>query len=260
MSTCVLIVSAQELFVYTEPASNMAAKSIGVRLNNNFMKDAQTKRVDHYFNPEVMFGFSKYLMVHAEGYFSNANGDYQLNGGGLYAKYRFYSTDAVHSHFRMAAYGRYSYIRNIAAEAPINLLLRNSGYEAGVVATSLKNKLALSASASYLHALDNSNANKWNNINDRNAFAYTLSAGQLVLPKEYISYDQLNMNLMLEALGQTDLTNGKSFLDLAPSVQFIIKSRMRVDFGYRFQVVNSYDRKYKSSALFRFEYNLFNAF
>jgi hypothetical protein len=36
--TCIsFIVKAQELFVFTEPASNMAAKSVGLRLNNFLM-------------------------------------------------------------------------------------------------------------------------------------------------------------------------------------------------------------------------------
>ena len=81
-----------------------------------------------------------------------------------------------------------------------------------------------------------------------------------MLPKEYTSYDQLNMNLMLEMLGQTNIASGETFLDLAPSVQFIIKSRIRIDLGYRFALVKELQRTSNDGALIRFEYNLFNAF
>ena len=81
-----------------------------------------------------------------------------------------------------------------------------------------------------------------------------------MLPKEYTSYNQTNMNLMFEMLGQTNLETGKSFIDLAPSLQLIIKSRMRLDFGYRFAVKKDLDRTASNGALLRFEYNIFNAF
>ena len=261
MFFCAVNLHAQELFVYTEPASNMAAGSIGFRLNNSLMLQEKKGRVDHYFNPEIMFGISKKWMLHGEGYFSNSTGRYKANGAGVYAKYRFFSTDEVHSHFRMAAYGRYSFVNNLPARVPVNLTARNSSFETGLVATALKNKTAVSAGVSIIHATGNGSKNKWLSAAEtRDAFGYTISLGQLVLPKEYVSYDQLNMNLMLEILGQTALGNGKNFTDLAPSVQFIIKSRMRVDLGYRIQVINSYQRQYPQSFLLRFEYNIFNAF
>jgi hypothetical protein len=42
---------------------------------------------------------------------------------------------------------------------------------------------------------------------------YTLSAGKLMPPKVYISYKQVNMNLMLELIGQPLNDNQKLFLD-----------------------------------------------
>jgi hypothetical protein len=42
---------------------------------------------------------------------------------------------------------------------------------------------------------------------------YTLSAGKLMPPKVYTSYKQVNMNLMLELIGQPLNDNQKSFLD-----------------------------------------------
>src|SRR4051812_41134041 len=88
---------AQELFTYTEPASNMPAKSIGLRLSNWFM-DEPGQHVNYHFIPEVMWGANKRLMLHAEGYFSNSNSTFNAEGAALYGKYRFFSTDKVNRH------------------------------------------------------------------------------------------------------------------------------------------------------------------
>ena len=57
---------AQELFVFTEPASNMAVSNAGIRLNNSFLKEAGSAKTDYNLAPELMFGISKKLMMHAE--------------------------------------------------------------------------------------------------------------------------------------------------------------------------------------------------
>ena len=74
---------SQELFVYSEPASNMAAKGIGLRATNTFMKEDGTGNVDYYLIPEVMVGVSKHLMVHAEMFLSNRNNSLVAEGGGV---------------------------------------------------------------------------------------------------------------------------------------------------------------------------------
>jgi hypothetical protein len=252
---------AQELFVYTEPASNMAARTVGLRLNNVLMHQKQAERYRYMLAPELMVGLSKSIMIHAEAFASNMEGDFKFQGGSLYAKVRFLSRDEVHNHFRMAAYGRAS-INNMFIHQPaIDLQGMNSGYELGLVATGLKQRTALSGSVSILHAADNSNGRKFIYGDDRRqAVGYSLSLGRLMLPKEYTSYDQTNINLMLELLGQTNLNTSRSFVDLAPSVQFIIKSRMRMDLGYRFAVVDELTRSSEDGFLLRFEYNIFNAF
>lgn len=253
--------NAQELYVYTEPASNMAAKSIGIRLNNYFMRNAGTSNYKLMVAPEVMLGLSKYIMVHGETFFSNRNADFKFDGASLYMKYRFLSEDDVHSHFRMAAFAKGAWNNSALHQEAIDLNGMNSGVEAGLVATQLKNKVAISSSASYVYAADNGNGNKFHyNDKQRHAINYTLSAGRLMLPKEYTSYDQTNVNLMAEMLGQTNLATGKTFVDLAPSVQFIFHSRMRLDLGYRFPLSKGLNRSSNDGALVRFEYNFFNAF
>jgi len=60
---------------------------------------------------------------------------------------------------------------------------------------------------------------------------------------------------MLELLGQTNLYKGDSYIDMAPSVQFIFNSRIRVDAGYRFAMLNNLNRHEQNSVLLRLEYN-----
>ena len=252
---------SQELFVYTEPASNMAAHSLGFRLNNSLMKETGTSHYNYHLIPEAMAGLSKNIMIHAEAFFSNRNKTLVAEGGALYLKYRFYSRDDVHSHFRMAAYAKGSFNNSDIHQAAIDLNGHNSGIETGIIATQLINKVALSAGAAYLYAADNSNGNKFVYGNEnRHAIGYNFSIGKLMLPKEYTSYEQTNLNGMMEFLGQTNLNTGSSFLDIAPSVQLIFHSRLRVDFGYRFAIIKDLQRSSTNGGLVRFEYNIFNAF
>ncbi|UEG49698.1 hypothetical protein LK994_13735 [Ferruginibacter lapsinanis] len=251
-------VKAQELFVYTEPASNMAAKSVGIRMNNMLMKNKHTGKNEYHLIPEVMFGISKKVMIHMDAFFSNVSGKFNAEGASVYAKYRFYSIDDIHSHFRMAAFGRYSLNDGLIHDASINLYGTNSGYEGGIVATQLVQKIALSANASVVHAFDNG---KYIFADDfRNAFNYSFSIGKLMLPADYTSYKQTNVNLMVELLGQTNLGRKFSYLDLAPSLQMIFNSRARVDIGYRFPLTDKFYRSMERGVLLRVEYNFFNAY
>ena len=254
-------VHAQELFTYTEPASNMAAKSIGIRMSNYVMNTASANRYSYHMMPELMWGISRKIMLHGTAFLSNRNGGLAGEGAGIYAKYRFLSEDEVHQHFRMAAYGRFSFNNSDVHQPAIDLNGHNSGYELGVVATQLRKRIAVSVIASHLHALDNGNKNKFFYGGQyRNAIGYSASIGKLMLPKEYVSYDQTNLNLMLEVLGQVNMQSGEMFTDLAPSLQLIIKSRMRIDMGYRFPMLKGLERSNDRGFLLRFEYNIFNAY
>jgi hypothetical protein len=252
-------VNAQELFVFTEPASNMAAKSVGIRLNNYLMKNNSTDNINYHLLPELMIGVSKKMMLHGEIFLSNRNDKFVAEGGSLYLKYRCFSIDDVHSHFRVAALARYSYNNSDIHQQAIDFFGHNSGYEAGIIATKLVNKVAISAGASYLHANDNGTEKFAYSNKERNALYYTLSVGKLMLPKEYTNYKQTNLNLMFEMLGQTNLGNNKTYLDLAPSLQLIFNSRIRFDVGYRFPVVNDLSRTAGKGAVIKLEYNFFNA-
>ena len=252
---------AQELFTYTEPASNMAAHSFGIRSTQTLMKSEEGNHYSLHFLPECMWAFSRKFMAHVEGFFSNRNGSFVGEGGGVYGKYRFYSNDDIHSHFRMAFYGQFSMNTSDVHREAIDLKGHNSGYELGLVFTKLQHKTAVSGSFSTVHALSNgSNADQKFPDSSRSAIGYTLSVGQLVLPKNYISYNQVNWNIMLEMLGQTNLETKKSYLDLAPVLQWVILSKMRVDLGYRFAMMKNLSRSNPEGFLLRFEYNFFNVF
>ncbi len=250
----------QELFVYTEPASNMPAKSIGLRMNNWLMHETVSKNLNYHLIPEIMWGANKNLMIHVESFFSNRNGGFNAEGAALYAKYRFFSRDEVYKHFRLAAFTRISSNKGDIHQEEIETNGHNTGYELGVIATQLLHKLALSSTVSYEHAFDNRNGNEFPGSMSRQAANYSLSAGRLILPKHYTGYKQTNVNFMVEMLGQSLLDNGKIYLDIAPSVQFIFNSQTRVDIGYKRQIYSSMVRSAPNGVLIRIEHLLFNVF
>src|ERR1700712_3604192 len=219
---------SQELYVNTEPASNMATHSVGIRLENQ-----------GYFNPvykdrtslEVMYGASKSLMVHGTLYVSDYYHTQQhFEGGSVYAKYRFLSIDSVQKHFRGAVFAKLADINNPLVNQEIALEGDNSGFQTGVVFTQLLHKLALSGSASYLHAWDNRGGYNLPIGNAHDALGYTLSAGYLLFPKSYENYNQVNVNIYAELLGKDNPGYGQSYLDVAPAVQLIFNSVCRLDF------------------------------
>jgi hypothetical protein len=278
-------VAAQELYVATEPASNMAARSFAIRLNNKLMPMQQDSNLRFRNKLDLMFGLSKKLMVHASVMASDVyTGTYRVEGGSLYAKYRFFSKDEVHSHLRMAAFGKLSYITNppvyqttytyfvdhgngpeehtgqkghIAGD--IDLDGNNAGWETGLVVTQLKHRLAVSSSVSFAKVMANAGYKRLP-AQPRFGFNYTVSAGYLLLPKEYVSYRQTNVNLYAELLGTVLDGRKGSYADVAPAVQFIFNSIARVDLGARINVWNNVHRMGTQSYLVRLEYNFLNAF
>lgn len=251
---------SQELFVFTEPASNMAAKSLGIRSMNAFMF-AKDGRLNYHNMPELMWGINKKWMVHAQGFISNRQeGGLETEGGGLYVKYRFLSKDDLQSHFRMAAFGRYSLNNADIHQQEIETMGHNTGYELGLIATQLLHKVAISSSVSYERALDNEPNYKFPEAESNSAINYTLSAGKLMLPKKYTSFNQTNVNLMVELLGQRLNGNGLSYLDVAPSIQFIIRSQARIDIAWRKQLYSTMNRTAANGIVVKLEYNLFNVF
>lgn len=251
-------VSAQELFVVTEPASNMPTGSIGLRLAQSLMKERFKPGNNYHMMPEVMWGANKNLMVHVAGFISNRNRDLVTEGGSFYAKYRFLSKDDIHQHFRMAAFGRLSVNNSDIHQEEINTMGHNSGFETGLVATQLLNKVAISASSSFEKATDNSEINKFPTTQSNSATNYTLSFGRLMYPNKYKNFKQTNINLMVEFMGQTLNDNGKSFLDVVPSIQFIINSQARIDVAYIKEIYSNILRTAPNGLYLKLEYSFFN--
>jgi hypothetical protein len=249
---------AQELFVMTEPASNMPAGAIGVRAMNSFMFE-KDGTLNYHVMPELMWGASQKWMFHLQSFHSNRSiGSFKTEGGSLYAKYRFFSSDDIHKHFRMAAYGRYSVNNADIHQDEIETMGHNTGFEGGIVATKLVNKVAISSSFSFEKALNNLANNKFPTAQSNNATNYTLSVGKLMYPKKYTNLKQTNINLMCEFLGQTLNTNGKSNLDIIPSLQFIIRSQARIDIAYRKQMYSAMTRTAPNGFIIKVEYTFFN--
>jgi hypothetical protein len=206
----------------------------------------------------VMYGINKNFMVHYAAFLSNRNNSVAYEGGSVYAKYKFLNRDEVQRHFRMALFTRYSHNNADIHQDEINLIGHNTGLEAGLIATQLLHKLALSGSLSYMNAQNNGTRYEFSKSQSNNGLLFSFSAGRLVLPKVYKDYDQTNVNLMLEFIGQTLMPNNKTYIDIAPSIQFIVKSKMRIDIGYRHQLYSDMLRTASNGLLLRVEYNFYN--
>jgi hypothetical protein len=252
---------AQELFSMTEPASNIAARSISIRVDNSIMDEINSSRINYHFIPEVAVGISKKLMLRGSSFFSNRSKKLRNEGGSIYAKYRFLSNDAVQKHFRMAAFATISFNNSDIHQEEISMYGHNSGFEAGVVTTKLLHKIALSSSVSIVKALDNGNNNKFiYGFNNSKALNYSFSFGKLMLPKQYSNYRQTNINLMVETLSQVNTGSGKYYVDIAPAVQLIFNSESRIDLSYRKQISSNLLRTAPDGFFIRIEHNFFNVF
>lgn len=250
--------NSQELFVVTDPASNVPANSLGVNIMQSAFKEKFEPGYNYHFMPEVTYGLNKNIMARVSAFISNRSNQLVTEGGSFLLKYRFFSTDDLNSHFRLAAYGRYSFNNSDIHQEQIEILGHNSGFETGIIATKLINKLAISSSISFEKAMDNKpNYPFPDNIGD-NATNYTLSFGKLMYPKKYTSFKQTNINLMIEFVGQTINENGKSFIDVVPAIQFIFNSQARLDFAYRKELMSSMFRTAPNGFYLNLYYTFFN--
>jgi hypothetical protein len=143
----------------------------------------------------------------------------------------------------------------------ITLMGDKSGVEAGLIATQLWNKLAVSATVSHTQLLDHSRNDKVIYVPERSyeSLNYSLSAGYLLFPKEYTDYKQLNINFYAALLAQQTLDQQKHYVDLAPALQFIFNSNLKLNIGYRFQVSGNMQRMATSQWLVSFERTFLNA-
>lgn len=252
---------AQELFSVTEPASNRAAGSIGLRVDQSIMDEVNSSKINYHLIPEIMLGISKRIMINGSVFFSNRNEVFRYEGGSMYAKYRFLSMDEMQKHFRMAGFGRVSFNNSDIHQEEINMIGHNTGLELGIIATKLIKRVAISSGVSFLKATDNGRNNKFlYGLKESKAINYTFSIGRLMLPTEYKAYKQTNMNLMLEFINQVNTGSGEYYMDIAPSVQLIFNSQSRVDIGYRRELKSNMSRTAPNGLFIRVEHNFFTVF
>jgi len=252
---------AQELYVFSEPASNMPAKSISAKYSLKLLEGTHSGRTEQRHTPEVMFGLNKKWMVHATGSFSDMySSGVQWESVKLYAKYRFLSYDEVHKHFRMAAFLQGSYSRNDPYYDELSLDGDQSGIQYGIIATQLVNKLAVSATLSNVQILQSSRWPKQSSPSyPYQAIDYTVSARYLLFPRNYTSYKQTNLNLYVELLGQKTYDLKRYYTDLAPAIQLIFNSNAKLNIGYRFELGSDMHRMAAQSWLISFERTFLNA-
>lgn len=286
-----LYTTAQELYIFTDPASNIATHSLIVRFTTMVMPmadvhDGKVDRTSFRLSPELMYGIHKNWMVKLSGYAGNMFGPGSAwEGGALYTKYRFYSQDDFHRHLRMAAFGKLAINNNpyqmesevthwypdgaggvfehkerVLHSANEQMLEGNhSGWQVGVVATRLVHKLALSATGSFIQRINNPSFSRLPG-DVGSAWQGSLSAGYLLFPRQYESYSQTNVNLYVEMIGQRSIGRPGYFLDAAPAVQFILNSAARIDLAWRFQLGGNIMRFNTEQGLIRLEYNFLQAF
>lgn len=258
-----LTASGQELYPYSEPASNMPSKSVSLKHTTMFMRTVHASSITQRHMPEVMLGLNKNWMVHGSLNFSDMHGEgFIWEGARFYAKYRFLSKDDVHKHFRMAAFGAVAYSRNHLDHNELNLMGDHSGVQYGLIATQLWNKFAISGTAGIVDVLHRA---RWQKVFPQpwafRSLQYSLSTGLLVLPVNYKNYDQTNVNLYLELLGSRNMNYEREgyYVDLAPSVQAIFKSTGKLNIGYRFQLESDIYRLSKRSFMISYEHIFLNA-
>ena len=233
---------AQELYVNSEPASIIPARSVLIKKSYTAMTG---KESSNNFNTQLEFSLSKKWMSHLGTNFKSWE---------WYTQYRFYSKDAVYEHLRMALF-----FRSINASSnaiPTNSILldgQESVLHGGLIITQLKHKWASSMTIGALvkqEALAS---------NGKGGVQYSFSNGLLMYPKQYTSYGQTNVNLYLELIGQILFSDKAHYLDVAPAIQFIFNSQSKLNLFYRWPLINESNRLTTRSVGISWDYLFFNA-
>jgi hypothetical protein len=252
---------AQELYVFTEPASNMPARSLSFKLTGRYPDSKYNNYFKQRYVPEIMLGLSKNWMLHVSGglsdYYSTKVRPESMKA---YVKHRFLSNDGVHRHFRMAAFAEIAYSRNELLYDEFSLDGDLSGLQTGLIATQLVNRLAVSGTVSYMRGLASYTQHHQDEGHGFDMLNYSLSAGYLVFPLNYTSYKQTNLNLYLEVLGMKGLNRGHYAVDIAPAVQLIFNSTTKLNLGARFQVRGNMTRVGENTYQVSIEHTILNAF
>ena len=186
--------------------------------------------------------------------------DFKTESLTFFTKYRFLAHDEVHRHFRMAVFLQGSYTQAPFHYDEISLRGDRSGVEAGLIATQLLNRFALSGNISNVQVLDRSRNSETVFVPPRiyQAMNYSFSSGYSLFPKVYKSYRQLGANLYLEFLAQQTLDISRYYIDAAPAIQVVLFGNTKINAGYRFQLAGNESRVAKMSLQFSLDTLLLN--
>lgn len=253
--------NAQELYIFSEPASNVPARSLNLKYAGKYQRGVMSGNTEHRQMVSAQFGLHRNWMLRTGMTVSNM---YQpatkLESMNLGFKYRFFSRDDVHKHFRMAVYGDGSWSRNNPMFDELTMDGDQSGVQAGLILTQLLQKLAVSVNLSRVEVL---HPRRWQvahaNAHPYSAYNYAVSAGYLLFPRRYSNYGQTNLNLYVEMLGSRNIGKTGGFLDIAPGLQLILKSQTKVNLGYRTQVRSDVFRMSTERFMFSMETTFLNA-
>jgi len=303
MCMCMLLCCAcggytQELFPSAEPASNVPKGALGVRIFSAGYKEANIFR--SLSGIRLMYGATSRFSVYATVTFANYHSKslpfdfishhssgpqndtagtlqqgvvypYVFNSAHAYAKYRFYTSDGVHTHMRLAAYAEGSYVAVPSHTAEPDLLVHTSGWGAGLIATYLRHHFAASLTLGYLMPMSykGNTYDKYGGVYPTtirygNAANYSLSFGYLLYPQNYKSYKQVNWNLYCEFSGRlyegasvterfgpfagavvynvpinTPALKAGGYADVIPGIQCIINSTYRIEASVAMPLVSS---------------------
>jgi len=260
ISSSMQCISAQELYVFSSPASNLPARSLTAKLSLKSLASYHNSERENRFMGEIQAGLSKNLMISGGVSFSDMyfQKGQRFESYRLYTKYRFLSNDDIHRHFRMAAFVSGSWSRNPLVYQELSTDGDNNAIQAGLIATQLIKRLAISTTISQISVVGNASKIELGFPFIRNTFQYSVSGGYLFFPVKYTSYKQVNLNGYLEFIGQYAPSVSSGFLDAAPAVQFIFNSTTRLNLGARFQVAGSFHRMANQSFFFSVEHTMLN--
>lgn len=244
ISFCLLhnVLKAQELYVLTEPASTMPARSLIIKQAYSNMSGQQA--VNNFYT-QLQWGLNKKWMAHVGTNYSSWD---------FYTQYRFFSKDALYQHLRMAIY--FKSIQSSKNAISTNAILldgEESVMQTGIIITKLKHKWASSFSIGPMlkrEALAQNGAA---------GVQYSFSNGFLMYPKTYSSYSQTNVNFYIECIGQRLFSSNAHYLDIAPALQFIFNSQAKLNLSYRLPIVNQTNRLTYNTANISWDYLFFNA-
>lgn len=232
---------SQELFINSEVASSEAKnrKIISLFLNGN-------KDIFNYTSyVGLMYGITGKFTTMNRIYFSNKAGE-QIGDIDLGTNYRFFSNDKKKFHLRMSAFGHLRIPMKPKNTTDINGFAgslsedqyrqENFSVYGGYVLTVLNNKFATNLDISYHCNIPKGDYKYGNCIKGGISFGY------LVLPRQYKSYKDVNLNLYLETKGYYYAANkingntlensGGKKLEIMLESQVIFFSSLILEAGY----------------------------